>query len=202
MYIRFGKRLFDISGSIIILFIFAPIIILVILIQIFYFKKNIFYTQVRNTRHGKKFKIIKFKTMYDFYDKDGFQLPDIYRTTKFGKILRSTSIDEIPNLFNVLVGQMSIVGPRPLPDTFYDLMSTSQKQRYEVQPGLTGLAQVSGRNNLSWKQKIDMDLVYLKKITFLKDLKIILKTFVVVTKYSKNETLFNEGIDNYKPNFS
>ena len=81
-------------------------------------------------------------------------------------------------------------------------MSTSQKQRYEVQPGLTGLAQVSGRNNLSWKQKIDMDLVYLKKITFLKDLKIILKTFVVVTKYSKNETLFNEGIDNYKPNFS
>jgi undecaprenyl phosphate N,N'-diacetylbacillosamine 1-phosphate transferase len=139
--------------------------------------------------------------MTDTFDKSGLQLPDKYRITKFGKFLRATSLDEIPNLFNVLLGQMSIVGPRPLPISFYDSMSVEQQKRYQVSAGLTGLAQVSGRNKLTWKEKIDFDLIYVQNLNFYFDLKIIFKTLFILFAYNKNESLFNEGLDKYSPDF-
>ena len=201
IYQKFGKRILDMVLSLITLIIFLPIMILISLVQLLYFGSNIFFIQVRNTKNSKQFKIIKFRTMTDIFDKSGLQLPDKYRITKFGKFLRATSLDEIPNLFNVLLGQMSIVGPRPLPISFYDSMSVEQQKRYQVSAGLTGLAQVSGRNKLTWKEKIDFDLIYVQNLNFYFDLKIIFKTLFVLFAYNKNESLFNEGLDKYSPDF-
>ena len=201
IYQKFGKRLLDMVLSLITLIIFLPIMILISLVQLLYFGSNIFFIQVRNTKNSKQFKIIKFRTMTDIFDKSGLQLPDKYRITKFGKFLRATSLDEIPNLFNVLLGQMSIVGPRPLPISFYDSMSVEQQKRYQVSAGLTGLAQVSGRNKLTWKEKIDFDLIYVQNLRFYFDLKIIFKTLFILFAYNKNESLFNEGLDKYSPDF-
>jgi undecaprenyl phosphate N,N'-diacetylbacillosamine 1-phosphate transferase len=201
LYQKFGKRVFDMVLSLITLIIFLPIMILISLVQLLYFGSNIFFIQARNTKNSKQFKIIKFRTMTDTFDKSGLQLPDKYRITKFGKFLRATSLDEIPNLFNVLLGQMSIVGPRPLPISFYDSMSVEQQKRYQVSAGLTGLAQVSGRNKLTWKEKIDFDLIYVQNLNFYFDLKIIFKTLFILFAYNKNESLFNEGLDKYSPDF-
>ena len=201
IYQKFGKRILDMVLSLITLIIFLPIMILISLVQLLYFGSNIFFIQVRNTKNSKQFKIIKFRTMTDIFDKSGLQLPDKYRITKFGKFLRATSLDEIPNLFNVLLGQMSIVGPRPLPISFYDSMSVEQQKRYQVSAGLTGLAQVSGRNKLTWKEKIDFDLIYVQNLNFYFDLKIIFKTLFILFAYNKNESLFNEGLDKYSPDF-
>ena len=201
IYQKFGKRILDMVLSLITLIIFLPIMMLISLVQLLYFGSNIFFIQVRNTKNSKQFKIIKFRTMTDIFDKSGLQLPDKYRITKFGKFLRATSLDEIPNLFNVLLGQMSIVGPRPLPISFYDSMSVEQQKRYQVSAGLTGLAQVSGRNKLTWKEKIDFDLIYVQNLNFYFDLKIIFKTLFVLFAYNKNESLFNEGLDKYSPDF-
>ena len=201
IYQKFGKRILDMVLSLITLVIFLPIMILISLVQLLYFGSNIFFIQVRNTKNSKQFKIIKFRTMTDIFDKSGLQLPDKYRITKFGKFLRATSLDEIPNLFNVLLGQMSIVGPRPLPISFYDSMSVEQQKRYQVSAGLTGLAQVSGRNKLTWKEKIDFDLIYVQNFNFYFDLKIIFKTLFILFAYNKNESLFNEGLDKYSPDF-
>lgn len=201
IYQKFGKRILDMVLSLITLIIFLPIMILISLVQLLYFGSNIFFIQVRNTKNSKQFKIIKFRTMTDIFDKSGLQLPDKYRITKFGKFLRATSLDEIPNLFNVLLGQMSIVGPRPLPISFYDSMSVEQQKRYQVSAGLTGLAQVSGRNKLTWKEKIDFDLIYVQNLRFYFDLKIIFKTLFILFAYNKNESLFNEGLDKYSPDF-
>jgi lipopolysaccharide/colanic/teichoic acid biosynthesis glycosyltransferase len=201
LYQKFGKRVFDMVLSLITLIIFLPIMILISLVQLLYFGSNIFFIQARNTKNSKQFKIIKFRTMTDTFDKSGLQLPDKYRITKFGKFLRATSLDEIPNLFNVLLGQMSIVGPRPLPISFYDSMSVEQQKRYQVRAGLTGLAQVSGRNKLTWKEKIDFDLIYVQNLNFYFDLKIIFKTLFILFSYNKNEALFDKGLDKYSPNF-
>ena len=201
IYQKFGKRILDMVLSLITLIIFLPIMMLISLVQLLYFGSNIFFIQVRNTKNSKQFKIIKFRTMTDIFDKSGLQLPDKYRITKFGKFLRATSLDEIPNLFNVLLGQMSIVGPRPLPISFYDSMSVEQQKRYQVSAGLTGLAQVSGRNKLTWKEKIDFDLIYVQNLNFYFDLKIIFKTLFILFAYNKNESLFNEGLDKYSPDF-
>jgi hypothetical protein len=201
LYQKFGKRVFDMVLSLITLIIFLPIMILISFVQLLYFGSNIFFIQARNTKNSKQFKIIKFRTMTDTFDKSGLQLPDKYRLTKFGKFLRATSLDEIPNLFNVLLGQMSIVGPRPLPVSFYDSMSVEQQKRYQVSAGLTGLAQVSGRNKLTWKEKIDFDLIYVQNLNFYFDLKIIFKTLFILFAYNKNESLFNEGLDKYSPDF-
>ena len=187
IYQKFGKRILDMVLSLITLIIFLPIMILISLVQLLYFGSNIFFIQVRNTKNSKQFKIIKFRTMTDIFDKSGLQLPDKYRITKFGKFLRATSLDEIPNLFNVLLGQMSIVGPRPLPISFYDSMSVEQQKRYQVSAGLTGLAQVSGRNKLTWKEKIDFDLIYVQNLNFYFDLKIIFKTLF---RFSKKDIYF------------
>ena len=168
-YEAFFKRPLDIllAGSALILF--SPIMGIPVL-----------FTQQRPGQNEKIFRIYKYRTMTDKKDENGELLPDEKRLTKFGQILRSTSIDELPELFNILKGDMAIVGPRPLLVEYLKRYSDEQKHRHDVRPGLTGYAQVNGRNNLSWDEKFRDDLKYIKKISFVNDLKIILKTIKIV----------------------
>lgn len=143
---------------------------------------NPFFIQERPGKNEKIFKLIKFRTMTNRKDRNGNLLPDEQRLTGYGKFLRSTSIDEIPELFNILKGDMSIIGPRPLLVKYQPLYNTYQKHRHDVIPGLTGYAQVHGRNTLSWKQKFEMDIKYVEHITFIGDLKILAETVKKVIK--------------------
>ena len=200
-YQKFGKRIFDLFFSILILILTFPLILIIVFIQIMIYRGDILFFQTRNALGEKEFKMIKFITMSNQKDKYGNLLPDIQRLTFFGRILRRSSFDEIPNLINVLKGEMSLVGPRPLPIKFLELMTKQQKIRYQVKPGITGLAQINGRNDLNWKQKFILDIDYTKNLSFFNDLKIIAKTFFVFLKKSVNKELRATGIDNYKPNF-
>ena len=200
-YKKFGKRIFDLFFSILILILTFPLILIIVFIQIMVYRGDILFFQTRNALGEKEFKMIKFITMSNQKDKYGNLLPDIQRLTFFGRILRRSSFDEIPNLINVLKGEMSLVGPRPLPIKFLELMTKQQKIRYQVKPGITGLAQINGRNDLNWKQKFILDIDYTKNLSFFNDLKIITKTFFVLLKKSVNKELRATGIDNYKPNF-
>ena len=201
IYKRFGKRIIDLCLATLILVIMFPFILIIVFFQIIIYRGEVFFLQSRNTLREKEFKMIKFITMTSEKDEHGSLLPDSKRLTFFGRILRRSSFDEIPNLFNVLTGDMSFVGPRPLPVKFLELMTKQQKLRYQVKSGITGLAQISGRNDLSWKQKFDLDIIYVKNQSFSTDLKIIIKTFFVFFKKSINDDLSSTGIDNYKPNF-
>lgn len=146
--------------------------------------------------------LIKFRTMLDKSDFLGRQLPDSKRLTTSGKILRFFSLDELPNMINVVKGDLSFVGPRPFPASYLNLMNTEQRKRYSVRPGITGLAQVMGRNNLSWKSKIEFDLKYIHNINFFGDLIILFKTFRFLFSSKKNEYLGDQSIDDFKPNFN
>ena len=201
IYKRFGKRIIDLCLATLILVIMFPFILIIVFFQIIIYRGEVFFLQSRNTLREKEFKMIKFITMTSEKDEHGSLLPDSKRLTFFGRILRRSSFDEIPNLFNVLTGDMSFVGPRPLPVKFLELMTKQQKLRYQVKSGITGLAQISGRNDLSWKQKFDLDIIYVKNQSFSTDLKIIIKTFLVFFKKSINDDLSSTGIDNYKPDF-
>lgn len=191
MYQKHIKRLLDIILSLIAIIITLPIFLITgILVLIFLGKPAIF----RQKRPGKKEKIFtmyKFRTMSNKKDKDGNLLPNELRITKFGSFLRKTSLDEIPEFINILKGDMSFVGPRPLRVDYLPLYNKEQKHRHDIRPGLTGLAQVSGRNNITWSEKFKYDLDYISNITFLNDLKIILLTIekVVLRKdiYSNNK---------------
>ena len=176
------KRLVDVVISLIALILLSPIFCLVA----FKVRKNlgspIFFLQERPGKDGKLFKMIKFRSMKDAFDKDGNPLPDEQRITPFGQKLRSTSLDEMPQLINVLKGDMSIVGPRPQMKDFLEHYTPEQMRRHEVKPGMTGLAQVSGRNNLSWEEKFDLDVEYVDTHSILLDFKIMLKTVEVMLK--------------------
>lgn len=143
---------------------------------------NPFFVQKRPGKNEKIFNLIKFRSMNNKKDKDGNLLPDEQRLGKYGKILRSTSLDELPELFCTLIGTMSLIGPRPLLIEYLPRYSTEQKHRHDVRPGLTGYAQCHGRNSISWKEKFEMDVWYTKHITFFTDLKIIFNTIKVVLK--------------------
>ena len=169
------KRLIDISISSGLLLIFFPLLLLISLANIF-FHNGIFFIQDRAGYNGNVFKIIKFKTMNDNADKKGELLPDGERLTFFGRILRFSSLDELPTLWNVLVGQMSLVGPRPLLVSYLDRYNEYQLRRLEVKPGLTGWAQVNGRNSISWEKKFEYDVWYVDNRSFKLDLIIIVKT--------------------------
>jgi lipopolysaccharide/colanic/teichoic acid biosynthesis glycosyltransferase len=138
----------------------------------------VFFVQKRPGRNGKIFLLIKLRTMLNFKDEEGFPLPDKYRLTKLGKFLRSTSIDELPELWNVVIGEMSLVGPRPLLPQYLTRYSEKQTRRHEVLPGLTGLAQINGRNNLDWNRKFELDIHYVDNISFFLDIKIICITAI------------------------
>ncbi len=188
MYQKYIKRLLDIILSLIAIIITLPIFLITgILVLIFLGKPAIF----RQKRPGKKEKIFtmyKFRTMSNKKDKDGNLLPDELRLTKLGKFLRKTSLDEIPEFINILKGDMSFVGPRPLLVEYLPYYTEEEHHRHDVRPGLTGLAQISGRNLLNWDDKFRKDLEYVKNVTFTKDFKIVLKTFYTVIK--------REGINN------
>ncbi len=160
----------------------SPILIIVFCILGFQNKGSIFFFQERPGFHQKAFKIIKLKTMTDAKDSDGKLLPDNQRITKVGKIIRRLSIDELPQLLNVLVGDMSLIGPRPLLFKYIPLYSEEQLRRHDVRPGITGWAQVNGRNSISWKQKFDLDIYYVDHLSFVLDVKILWLTFIKVIR--------------------
>lgn len=176
------KRFLDICIAIIALILLSPIF----LFLMYKVRKNlgspIFFCQNRPGKDGKEFKMIKFRSMKDAFDKNGKPLPDEERITPFGQKLRSTSLDEIPQIINVLKGDMSIVGPRPQLSDFMKHYTARQHRRHDVRPGMTGLAQVSGRNNLSWDEKFELDVQYVETQSLWLDIKIIFKTILVVLK--------------------
>ena len=174
------KRPLDIMMSGIALVLFSPVMGVIAFLVLFKFGLPVLFKQQRPGLDGKVFTIYKFRTMTDEKDGDGKLLPDEQRLTKFGKWLRSTSLDELPELFNILKGDMSIVGPRPLLVEYLPRYSERQRHRHDVRPGLTGLAQVSGRNELSWDEKFKDDMAYIDEISFQKDLKILAMTVDIV----------------------
>ncbi len=176
MYKNFFKRLFDIIASLIGLIILSPIIILLILILSISFKGTPFFLHPRPGKNGKIFKVLKFKSMNDKKDENGDLLPHNMRVTKTGDFIRKFSLDELPQLINVLKGDMSLIGPRPLEVRYLPLYNDFQKQRHNVKPGITGWAQVNGRNTISWDEKFKMDVWYVENMSFLTDIKIILLT--------------------------
>lgn len=182
IYAKFIKRILDFVLSFLAIVVLSPFIILFSLIGSVMMCGNPFFIQERPGKNEKIFKLIKFRTMTNRKDRNGNLLPDEQRLTGYGKFLRSTSIDEIPELFNILKGNMSIIGPRPLLVKYLPLYNTYQKHRHDVRPGLTGYAQVHGRNTLSWKQKFEMDIKYVEHITFIGDLKILAETVKKVIK--------------------
>ena len=166
------KRLFDFLVTLLALFFLLPVILLVAILVRFKLGSPILFTQKRPGLNCKTFKMMKFRTMLDSKDKQGNLLPDNERMTKFGALLRSTSLDELPGLFNVLKGDMSLVGPRPLLVQYLPLYSSEQARRHNVRPGITGWAQVNGRNAISWEEKFKLDVWYVDNQSFLLDLKI------------------------------
>ena len=176
MYKNFFKRILDIILALIALIIFSPLLIITAILVRIKLGSPILFRQARPGKHEKIFHILKFRTMTDEKDKDGNLLPDEIRLTKFGQFLRSTSIDELPELLNILKGDMSVVGPRPLLVQYLSRYNDEQRHRHDVKPGLTGLAQVNGRNGITWEEKFNYDLQYVKNVTFLGDCKIILQT--------------------------
>lgn len=182
MYKRFVKRCLDFLLSLAALIILSPVLLLVAILVRCKLGSPILFKQKRPGLHEKIFCMYKFRTMTDAKDADGNLLPDEVRLTKFGKLLRSTSLDELPELFNILKGDMAIVGPRPLLVQYLPRYNERQHRRHDVRPGFTGLAQVNGRNSISWQEKFEWDVRYVENVSFLMDLRIIAKTVKVVLK--------------------
>jgi len=182
MYAKYFKRVLDFFVSLAALLVLSPVLLILTVLGAIVMKGNPFFTQLRPGKNEKIFKLVKFRTMTCEKDTDGNLLPDEKRLTGYGKILRSTSLDELPELWNILKGDMSIVGPRPQLVRDMVFMTPEQRKRHSVRQGLTGLAQVNGRNNMTWEQKFEYDLLYIEKITFAGDVKILFKTVVKVLK--------------------
>ncbi len=182
MYAKFFKRLLDIVLSGVALVVLFPVLLILTVVGAIKMKGNPFFTQERPGKDEKIFKLIKFRSMTCEKDKDGKFLPDDVRLTRYGRILRSTSLDELPELINIIKGDMSIVGPRPLLVEYLPYYTKEERRRHHVRPGLTGLAQVNGRNTLTWEEKFTYDMEYVDRLSFLNDVKIILKTVKKVYK--------------------
>lgn len=182
MYARYFKRILDFLLSLCALAVLSPVLLILIILGAVNMKGNPFFTQLRPGKDEKIFRLIKFRTMTNQKDKEGNLLPDDVRLTKYGKFLRSTSLDELPELLNILVGDMSIVGPRPLLVKYLPRYNEEQKHRHDVRPGLTGYAQANGRNAITWEDKFKMDVWYTRNISFKLDVKIILDTVKCVLK--------------------
>jgi len=200
LYRTIFKRLLDVILSFIGLIVTLPITLFFAILLGIANKGNPFFFQVRPGKHEKLFKIIKFKTMTDEKDKQGNLLPDNKRLTKIGSFVRKTSLDELPQLLNVLKGDMSLIGPRPLLVEYLPLYNENQKQRHLVKPGITGWAQINGRNTISWKQKLEYDVWYVNNISFKLDVKIILKTIQKVVKSEGINSGENMVMNRFKGN--
>ena len=182
MYRSFFKRIFDFILSLTAIIILSPVLLLLTVIGAFLMGGNPFFTQERPGKDGKIFKLVKFRSMNNKRDERGELLPDEKRLTYYGKFLRNTSFDELPELINILKGDMAIVGPRPLLVRYLTRYSKTQARRHEVRPGLTGLAQVNGRNAISWEEKFRYDVEYVDNLSLMLDIKIILMTVLKVVK--------------------
>lgn len=184
MYRLILKRLFDLFFSFIGFIVIIPIFLIVMILLIIANQRSPFFTQIRPGKNEKLFRLIKFKTMNERVDDNGKLLPDADRLTKLGKFVRSTSLDELPQLINVIKGDMSLIGPRPLLVKYLPRYSKQQARRHEVRPGITGWAQVNGRNTISWNEKLNYDVYYVDNITAMLDLKIFYLTLIKVLKRS------------------
>lgn len=193
MYAKCFKRVIDFTLSLLGLIIFSPILLVLIVLGTLFMRGNPFFTQERPGKDEKIFKLIKFRTMDNRKDKDGNFLPDNIRLNKYGRFLRSTSLDELPELINIIKGDMAIIGPRPLLPRDVAYMSIKQHKRHNVRPGLTGLAQCSGRNSMNWDEKLSTDVEYVDNISLLLDGKIFVKTVLKVLK--REDVEFDEGAD-------
>lgn len=183
IYAKCIKRILDFLLSIIALIIFSPLIVFLTVIGMILVKGNPFFTQERPGLNEKIFKLIKFRTMTNQKDANGEYLPDEIRLIPYGRFLRKTSLDELPELFNICKGDMAIVGPRPLLTRYLPFYTEREHKRHSVRPGLTGLAQINGRNTLAWDSRLALDIDYAENITFLGDVRIILRTIVKVIKH-------------------
>ena len=190
LYRLFFKRFYDILLSGLALLVLSPILLILIIVGVIKMKGNPFFTQLRpgkiNKRTGKEkiFNLIKFRTMTNEKDAEGNLLPDEKRLTKYGKFLRSTSLDELPELINIFIGNMSIVGPRPLLVSYLPYYTEKERHRHNVRPGLTGLAQIKGRNSVSWEKRFELDIEYVQEVSLLKDIGIL---FLTVKKVLSHE---------------
>jgi len=173
-----AKRAFDLTLAATLAVVIAPLIVAIALVVYLKLGTPILYRQQRPGLHGKPFYLIKFRSMIDAFDEDGNPLPNKERMTRFGNLLRSLSLDELPELWNILKGDMSFVGPRPLLVDYLTLYNERQSRRHEVRPGLTGWSQINGRNSISWEEKFELDIWYVENASFGLDIKIILKTFL------------------------
>lgn len=182
MYKFFLKRIFDFLLSLTAILLLSPLLLILIIAGMVKMGGNPFFTQERPGKDGKIFKLVKFKSMNNKRDENGELLPDEVRLTNYGRFIRNTSLDELPELINILKGDMAIVGPRPLLVRYLTRYNNTQARRHEVRPGLTGLAQVNGRNAISWEEKFRYDVEYVDKVSLLLDIKIILKTALKVVK--------------------
>ena len=176
MYANYIKRIMDFVISLSAIVVLSPLLLLLTILGMIKMKGNPFFTQERPGWHENVFKLIKFRTMTNEKDKDGNLLPDEVRLNGYGKFLRSTSLDELPELFNICKGDMSIIGPRPLLVQYLPYYTETEKHRHDVRPGLSGLAQVNGRNLVKWNQRLAMDVEYVNRITFMGDVRIVLQT--------------------------
>ena len=182
MYEKYIKRLLDILISLIALILLLPVMLVVALLVRIKLGTPVIFKQERPGKDEKIFKLYKFRSMSDKKDENGELLPDEQRLTKFGKLLRATSLDELPELVNILKGEMSLVGPRPLAVCYLPYYNENEKKRHTVRPGLTGLAQINGRNALNWEERFNYDIEYVENISFINDIKILFKTVYKVVK--------------------
>jgi len=195
MYKLFFKRFLDFFIALTGFLVFLPIFILITVLLYFANQGKPFFIQYRPGRNEKIFRIVKFKTMNDLKDTNGNLLPDSQRLTVVGSLVRKTSLDEVPQLLNVIVGNMSLIGPRPLLPEYLPLYNEKQQRRHEVRPGITGWAQVNGRNTITWKEKFELDVWYVDNISFITDIKILMLTVVKVFKsegVSPNDAILME----------
>lgn len=198
MYRNFLKRAIDFLLALIFLLLLFPLLLLLAFVGAIKMKGNPFFFQERPGKGGKIFRLVKLRSMSEERDAKGKLLPDEKRLTAYGKFLRRTSLDELPELFNILKGDMAIVGPRPLLVKYLPLYNDRQKRRHEVRPGLTGLAQVKGRNAISWDERFSLDVAYVEKLNFFLDLQIVLLTVVKVIKKEGISSSSSETMEEFK----
>lgn len=184
MYAKYFKRVIDFSLSLIALIVLSPLLLVLIVLGTVFMKGNPFFVQKRPGKNEKIISLLKFRTMTNEKDEEGKLLPDEIRLVSYGKFLRSTSLDELPSLINILIGDLSIIGPRPLLVEYLPWYTEAEKHRHDVRPGLTGWAQVNGRNNVSWDRRFELDVEYVNNISFRFDLKIFFMTIQKVLKRS------------------
>lgn len=194
-YEKYFKRPIDLICGLIAVIVFSWLYIILIILGTIFMRGNPFFTQERPGKDEKIFKLIKFRTMDNRKDKNGKLLPDEVRLNKYGRMLRKTSLDEIPEAFNIIKGDMSLIGPRPLLVKYLPYYNNEEKLRHNVRPGLSGLAQVNGRNAISWEEKFKFDVMYVNKVTFIGDVKIILET--VKKAFIKSEGITLNALEDF-----